>query len=86
MTDDELQSCWASGKTLDEIAVLARKPRGTITSTIRRRRDKEGPERWPRRASPIKPNPRHTPKRIRSGTSTLPPLASLEGHGETPRR
>ena len=86
MTDDELHAAWIAGHSLDTIADRARTTKHTIGGRVRRLRASEGLERWPYHGSPIKRRAHSAPKRIRPGRSTLPPLASLEGHGETPRR
>jgi hypothetical protein len=86
MTDDELHVAWIAGQSIYAIARHARTTPATIAGRVRRLRRKEGLERWPYHPFTLKPRRDASPdppKRIRSGTSTLPPLASLEGHGET---
>jgi transposase len=88
MTDDELHRRWNAGQSLTTIAERAGVSKHTIGGMVRRLRANEGIERWPYHPPPLKPrtSDRHGPKRLKAGTSTLPPLASLEGHGETPHR
>jgi hypothetical protein len=88
MTDDELHAAWIAGQSLTKIAERDGTTKNVINGRIRRLRASEGVKHWPYHGSPLKPrtSERNAPPRIRPGTSTLPPLASLEGHGETPRR
>jgi hypothetical protein len=90
MTDDELHRLWTVERaSLATIAARARTTKHTVGGMVRRLRRAEGVERWPYHEAPIKPpkkRDRNPPKRLKPGTSTLPPLASLEGHGETSRR
>lgn len=87
MTDDELHRAWIDGQSLDAIAASLGVARETVAGRVRRLRQKEGLARWPyrdiKRRTDAPPEP---PKRLKPGTSTLPPLASLEGHGAPPRR
>jgi hypothetical protein len=92
MTEDELHRDWNAGLSVHMIAARAGTTGKTIAGRVRRLRQKQGLERWPYHASPIKsqrtteaPSP-PKPKPLPPGASTLPPLASLEGHGETSRR
>jgi transposase len=88
MTDDDLHRRWIAGQSLTTIAERAGVSKHTIGGMIRRLRADEGIERWPHHDAPLKPRKRKPdpPKRLKPGASTLPPLASLEGHGETPHR
>ena len=87
MTDDELHDRWIAGESLNSIAKRAKVTKNVVGGWVRLLRKNEGVERWPYHDDAIaRHEPRYTPKRLKAGTSTLPPLASLEGHGETPRR
>ena len=88
MTDDELHRLWTVERaSLSAIAAAASRTKHYIGGRIRGLRRAEGIERWPYHDAPIKPRKApDPPKRLKPGASTLPPLSSLEGHGETSRR
>jgi hypothetical protein len=86
MTDDELQSRWIAGESLNSIAKRAGVSKHVIGGKVRLLRRAEGIERWPYHEDSFRPRRQDPPKRPKAGASTLPPLASLEGHGETPHR
>jgi hypothetical protein len=88
VTDDELRRLWNAGLSINTIAARSGVTRGSMANRIRRLRRKEGMERWPYRDNPIVPGTSAPRARrpIRAGVSTLPPLPSLEGHGQAPRR
>ena len=86
MTDDELRDRWIAGQSLNSIAKRAGVSKHVIGGKIRLLRKNEGVERWPYHEDAFRPARQDPRKRLKAGVSTLPPLASLEGHGETPRR
>lgn len=77
MTDDELQAMWVSDAKLSDIVQATGRNPMNLTSHIRRLRDREGEQRWPKRRGAITLNPAKRPPVPRAGASTLPPLASL---------
>jgi hypothetical protein len=81
MTDDELHAAWIAGHSVTAIATRAETTPAALANRVRRLRRKEGLERWPYHGLPNKlrtrdPDP---PKRLKRGSSTLPPLPSDDG-------
>lgn len=83
MTDDELQRRWTAGESLGSIAKRAGVSKNVIGGKVRLLRKNEGVARWPYHEDAFRAARQDPRKRLKAGVSTLPPLASLEGHGET---
>ena len=65
---------------ISEIARLLDASESKVERWVQKLRRLEGEDRWPLRRGAIHPRRvPETPKRLKRGTSTLPPLASLDG-------
>lgn len=80
MTDDELHTLWLRGVSVEAIARQALRSSTSVRSRIKRLRAKEGQERWPIRMDTqhAKGSGEGRYQKKRAGTTTLPPLPSLE--------